>query len=99
LPRSALAASSGDAAAHAPSIRYIKRSLRPGRTGSIRYRLPGASGTDTDLILADRLGDTDDELDLVEDRESLCMLLAVLPVRQRRILAMRFYGDLSQAYR
>ena len=36
------------------------------------------------------------EFDLVEHRESLAPLLAALPERERRILLMRFFGDMTQ---
>jgi RNA polymerase sigma-B factor len=50
-----------------------------------------------DAVLADRLGERDHALELVDDRISLRVLLAELPHRQRRILALRFYGNLTQA--
>jgi RNA polymerase sigma-B factor len=50
---------------------------------------PGAPGTDLDL--ADPLGA------VVDQRESVRPLLATLPERERAILSMRFYGDMTQS--
>jgi RNA polymerase sigma-B factor len=46
--------------------------------------------------VADMLGEVDANLEKVEDRESLRPLLAELPVREQRILAMRFFGNMTQ---
>lgn len=43
-----------------------------------------------------RLSHLDSRLDLVEDREALVPALAQLPEREANILAMRFYGDMTQ---
>jgi RNA polymerase sigma-B factor len=48
-------------------------------------------------VLADFLGEPDPDFELIEQRETLRPLMAALPVRQRRILTMRFYGNLSQS--
>ena len=53
-----------------------------------------ADGQET---VGDRLGSEDHALDLVEYREALRPLLAELPQRERAILVMRFYGNLTQA--
>jgi len=66
------------------------------RPDSLSTPLRGADG-DSDEIVADRLGGPDADLELVENRESLRPLLAALPERQRRILALRFYGNQTQA--
>jgi RNA polymerase sigma-B factor len=47
--------------------------------------------------LIDTLGAIDSCLDAVPDRQAVRSLLAALPLRQRRILAMRYFGDLTQA--
>ena len=49
------------------------------------------------VMLADRLGDDDPWLEAVEDRESLKPLLASLPSRERRILALRYFHGLTQS--
>jgi RNA polymerase sigma-B factor len=67
------------------------------RPASLSAPANGSGDSDTDLELADRIGAFDRGLDLVDDRESLRPLLAALPARQRRIIAMRFYGNMTQA--
>ncbi len=42
------------------------------------------------------LGRAEPEFDLVEHREGLAPLLAALPERERRILLMRFFGEMTQ---
>jgi len=42
------------------------------------------------------LGQTEPKFDLVEHREGLAPLLAALPERERRILLLRFFGELTQ---
>jgi RNA polymerase sigma-B factor len=54
-------------------------------------------GDDGEMLLVDRIGVVDPELDLVDYRESLRPLLAALPARQQAILAMRFYGNMTQS--
>jgi len=49
------------------------------------------------LSVADTLGDTDDALEGVEYRESIKPLIDELPVRERRILMLRFFGNLTQS--
>jgi RNA polymerase sigma-B factor len=46
---------------------------------------------------ADTLGTADDGYELVEDRGAVHAALKVLPMRERRILHMRFAGDMTQA--
>jgi RNA polymerase sigma-B factor len=45
----------------------------------------------------DLLGDVDDELEAVTDKLTVAELLLRLPSRERRMLAMRFYGNRTQA--
>ncbi len=47
--------------------------------------------------LADRLGYEDTALEGVEYRESLKPLLAQLPARERRIIMLRFFGNMTQS--
>jgi RNA polymerase sigma-B factor len=59
---------------------------------------PVGGGADGEgMMLADRLGDHDPELEIVEYRESLKPLLASLPSRERRILALRFFHGMTQS--
>jgi RNA polymerase sigma-70 factor (sigma-B/F/G subfamily) len=55
-----------------------------------------AAGFHDDATLLDVVGDDDPEFGLVEHRESLRALLVRLPERQRQILSLRFYGNLTQ---
>jgi RNA polymerase sigma-B factor len=52
------------------------------------------SGADT--ALADTLGAADLELDKVEYRQTLAPLLDDLPERERTILVLRFFGNMTQ---
>ena len=52
------------------------------------------SGADTSL--ADTLGAADAELDKVEYRQTLAPLLDELPERERTILVLRFFGNMTQ---
>jgi RNA polymerase sigma-B factor len=52
---------------------------------------PGAAG------LGDLLGGDDPDMANVENRESLRPLLAKLPEREQKIIAMRFHGNLTQS--
>ncbi|MGW7077943.1 RNA polymerase sigma factor SigF [Streptomyces sp. NPDC054866] len=63
-------------------------------TASLDYP---ADGVDSDDTLADHVGYRDPELDKVEDLHSLKPLIAALPERERRILAMRFAADMTQS--
>lgn len=55
------------------------------------------SGDDSAPEIIDLMGDVDPALATVEDRQSLRPLLAELPVREQRIIAMRFFGNLTQS--
>ncbi|MDT5024906.1 MAG: polymerase sigma-B factor [Micromonosporaceae bacterium] len=59
--------------------------------------LSAPAGPDTDLGVADPIGDLDPGMEAVENRESVKPLLASLPERERRILTMRFFGDMTQS--
>jgi RNA polymerase sigma-B factor len=48
-------------------------------------------------LLADRLGGEDPGIESIEYRESLKPLLAALPSRERRILALRFFHGMTQS--
>jgi RNA polymerase sigma-B factor len=56
------------------------------------------SGTDDEghSPAENRLGDLDNALDLVEDREALIPALAELPEREASIVVMRFFGNMTQ---
>jgi RNA polymerase sigma-B factor len=63
------------------------------RLASLNEPRPGADGIDRHT-LSDA---ADAGYTAVDDHLTLGLLLAVLPPRERRILTMRFYGDLTQA--
>ncbi|MBL7259102.1 SigB/SigF/SigG family RNA polymerase sigma factor [Paractinoplanes lichenicola] len=54
---------------------------------------PGDEGAE----FGDMLGAVDADLDLVDDRVTVADLLMRLPARERRMLALRFYGNRTQA--
>ncbi len=54
-------------------------------------------GDDDSPAVADSLGSMDDALEGVEYRESLKPLLEQLPPREKRILLLRFFGNLTQS--
>jgi RNA polymerase sigma-B factor len=58
---------------------------------------PSAGGGEYRRSFNDAVSAVEAGFDRVVDRESLRPLLAALPVRERRILAMRFIGDMSQS--
>jgi len=49
-----------------------------------------------DLALVDRIGVEDDGYTAVDHHESLRALLRTLPAREREILRLRFFGDMTQ---
>jgi RNA polymerase sigma-B factor len=54
-------------------------------------------GEEPSTELADLMGTNDPDLEHVEDREALRPLIAKLPKREQRIIAMRFFGNLTQS--
>lgn len=61
---------------------------------SLDAELPGS---DDGYSLADALGAVDPALDVVVDREAVKPRIAALPERERQILYMRFFGDMTQS--
>ncbi len=55
------------------------------------------SGDDDSPAVADTLGVTDESLEGVEYRESLKPLLERLPPREKKILLLRFFGNMTQS--
>jgi len=64
------------------------------RSSSLDERLSGEEDSPT---LAATLGEEDAALEGVEYRESLQPLLATIPARERRILILRFFGNMTQS--
>ena len=54
-------------------------------------------GDDDSPAVADSLGATDEALEGVEYRESLKPLLERLPPREKKILLLRFFGNMTQS--
>ncbi|ALV32438.1 RNA polymerase sigma factor SigF [Streptomyces sp. CdTB01] len=61
---------------------------------SLDAELPGS---EDGYSLGDALGSPDPALDKVVDREAVAPRLAALPERERAILYMRFFGDMTQS--
>ena len=59
--------------------------------------LNAPAGGDGAAEFGDLLGDTDSDLEMVDDKLTVAGLLLRLPARERRMLAMRFYGNRTQA--
>ena len=59
--------------------------------------LNAPAGPDGAGEFGDLLGGADADLELVDDRLTVAGLLLRLPARERRMLAMRFYGNRTQA--
>jgi RNA polymerase sigma-B factor len=55
------------------------------------------AGDEATTELVDLLGDVDRDMENVEDREALRPLIAKLPVREQKIIAMRFFGNMTQS--
>jgi len=55
------------------------------------------AGDEAATELVDLLGDVDRDMENVEDREALRPLIAKLPVREQKIIAMRFFGNMTQS--
>jgi RNA polymerase sigma-B factor len=60
---------------------------------SLNVPVGGAGGGE----LGDLLGGSDDDLESVDDKLTVAGLLLRLPARERQMLAMRFYGNRTQA--
>jgi RNA polymerase sigma-B factor len=54
-------------------------------------------GGDASAEFGDLIGDADADLEAVDDKITVAGLLLRLPTRERRMLAMRFYGNRTQA--
>ena len=85
-------------AAHAglseADVRAGQEALESFTALSLDAELPGS---DDGYSLSDALGSVDPALDTVVDREAVAPRLAALPERERAILYMRFFGDMTQS--
>jgi RNA polymerase sigma-B factor len=59
--------------------------------------LSAPGGPEMGLDLADPLGCDDPAIEAVDNREAVRPLLASLPERERRIVALRFFGEMTQS--
>ena len=88
----------GEIAAHArmseDDVRSGLEALDSFSALSLDAELPGS---EDGYSLSDALGSTDPALDVVVDREAVKPRLAALPERERTILYMRFFGDMTQS--
>jgi RNA polymerase sigma-B factor len=64
---------------------------------SLDEPFPGSEQGAENVRFVGALGVADQDLGLVDDRESLAPLLDALPERERRIVLLRFYGNLTQS--
>ncbi|MGC4768519.1 SigB/SigF/SigG family RNA polymerase sigma factor [Micromonospora sp. DT44] len=81
-------------------LEVSEEAVLEGLEGARAYRTTSLSapvGADGTLELGDTLGVDDHELDLVDLRVALGPALATLLERERRILSLRFHGNLTQA--
>ncbi|MFI7577731.1 RNA polymerase sigma factor SigF [Micromonospora sp. NPDC049497] len=81
-------------------LEVSEETVLEGLEGARAYRATSLStpvGADGTQELGDTLGATDNDFDLVELRVALGPALATLPERERRILSLRFHGNLTQA--
>ncbi len=62
------------------------------RSASLDDSVPG-----TDAVLGDVIGDIDAAIDGVEDHQVLRALLDRMPPRERTILLLRFFGEMTQS--
>ena len=92
----------------APTRREIASELRIGEDDVAEGLLAGGAyrtvsvdavggGRVPDHSLVETLGGDDARLEAVEDQETLRPVLAALPDRERRIVLMRFFGNLTQS--
>ena len=56
----------------------------------------GGSGNEDAPAIADTLGDVDNSLDQIENREALGPLLESWPERERTVLVLRFFESMTQ---
>jgi RNA polymerase sigma-B factor len=88
----------GDLATH---LNVSEEEIIEGLDSSHAYRALSlhapVAGEEATTELVDLLGDVDRDMENVEDREALRPLIAKLPVREQRIIAMRFFGNMTQS--
>ena len=75
----------------------IVRGLECGQAYTARSLSAPIGGDDGGAVLADLLGGDDERMESVADRETLRKLLTEVPERERNILALRFFANLTQS--
>jgi RNA polymerase sigma-B factor len=75
----------------------VVRGLDCGQAYSARSLSAPVGGEDGGAVLADLLGGVDERVESVADRQTLRQLLAQVPARERQILALRFFANLTQS--
>jgi len=75
----------------------IFRGIDCGQAYSARSLSAPVGGDDGGAVLSDLLGDVDERMESVADRQTLRQLLADVPERERNILALRFFANLTQS--
>jgi RNA polymerase sigma-B factor len=68
-----------------------------GQAYSARSLSSPVGGPDSGMSLGDLMGGEDPEMESVADRTTLRALLADVPERERQILTLRFFGNLTQS--
>jgi RNA polymerase sigma-B factor len=90
-------ATAGDLAAHLDigedEIATVRVAASAYQPDSIERPLTG----DTETTWLDLIGDEEREYAMVDNRESLKLLIRQLPRREQAILSMRFYGNMNQS--
>ncbi|WP_433060114.1 SigB/SigF/SigG family RNA polymerase sigma factor [Dactylosporangium sp. CS-033363] len=87
-----LAAYLGVAEREVVELIVAARMLRP-----LSLEAPTHTGAEPEVTVAETVGVEEPEYDLVEHQEALRRLIARLPEREQRILALRFYGNHTQS--
>ena len=75
----------------------IVRGLDCGQAYAARSLSAPVGGDESGTALVDLLGSDDDRMESVADREALRQLLADVPERERKILALRFFFNMTQS--
>ena len=79
------------------SVAEVREGLRARSAAMSPESLDRALGAGTTARVSDVIGESDSGFDAVDVRESVRVALEQLPERQREVLAMRFYGEHTQA--
>jgi RNA polymerase sigma-B factor len=75
----------------------ILRGLDCGQAYTSRSLSAPVGGEEGGAVLADLLGGSDERMESVADRATLRQLLADVPERERNIIALRFFANLTQS--